>query len=201
MLVGDIMTRDVLTLVPEASVAEGLRLMAERGIHRLPVTDEPGELLGIVSDLDLRIAEAAGHLADPVRTVMTTSVVTVSEYAPLEEAAAIMRRKAISGLPVMRGNRIVGIVTSRDFFDVFARLLGADAPGVRITLILPNDRDVLLEILRGLRDRNGEIISLGMTKRGQDSLAVIKVSGLSEQEVERAVGVAGVAIADVLAEG
>ncbi|MGQ9554340.1 MAG: CBS domain-containing protein [Anaerolineae bacterium] len=200
MLVGDIMSRDVFTLAPEASVAEGLHLMNEHGIHRLPVVGPADELLGIVTSTDLRIAEAAGRLTDPVRAVMTKNVATVSEYCPLEDAASIMRQQAIGGMPVLRGDRIVGIVTDSDIFNVFSRLLGVGQPGVRLTLILPNDRDVLPELLQAVTDRGGEIISVGRIKRASGSLMVLKVGRLSEPEVQRIVTVPGVEIADVLTE-
>ena len=195
------MTREVLTLSADAPVAEGLRLMSDRTIHRLPVIDAAGGLLGIVSDTDLRIAEAAGRLGDCVSTVMTRRVLTVSEYCPLEEAASLMRRKGIGGLPVVRGDRLIGIITDGDIFDVFSRLLGVGLPGVRLTVSLPGDPQVLLELLQRIRERNGEVVALGTVKRNGGSLAVIKVTGIPEHLAQEAVRVVGAEVADILDEG
>lgn len=201
MLVGDVMTREVLTLRPDAPIAEGLRLMNDRTVHRLPIVDPAGELLGIASDMDLRIAEAAGRLGDCVSTVMTRRVLTVSEYCPLEEAASLMRQKGIGGLPVVRGNKLVGIITDGDIFAVFSQLLGVGLPGVRLTVLLPEDPHVLLELLRGMRERGGEILALGTLRRERGALAVIKVAGISEESAQAAAAVVGAEVTDVLTEG
>lgn len=201
MLVSDYMTRDVHTLAADATVADGLRLMNDRNIHRLPVVDASGDLLGIVSDMDLRIAEAAGRLADPVSAVMTRRVVTVSEYTPLEQAATTMRQKGIGGLPVVRGTKLIGIITDGDIFDVFAQLLGVGRPGVRLTVAVPHDRDVLLDLLTAIKDDDGEVVAVGTVRRGEISLMVLKVAGLAEEDAQRAVSLAGIEIADVLTEG
>jgi acetoin utilization protein AcuB len=201
MLVGDAMTREVQTLSAEAPIAEGLRMMNDRTVHRLPVIDASGDLLGIVSDMDLRIAEAAGRLGDPVSTVMTRRVVTVSEYCPLEEAASLMRQKGIGGLPVVRGDKLIGIITDGDIFDVFSRLLGVGLPGVRLTVSLPGGSDALLELLQGIRDRGGDIVALGTMSGEGGSLAVMKITGISEATAQEAVEVVGADVADVLDEG
>ncbi|MHB0878388.1 MAG: CBS domain-containing protein [Anaerolineae bacterium] len=195
------MTREVQTLGADAPIAEGLRLMNDRTIHRLPVIDAAGDLLGIVSDMDLRIAEAAGRLGDPVSTVMTRRVVTVSEYCPLEEAASIMRHKGIGGLPVVRGAKLIGIITDGDIFDMFARLLGVGLPGVRLTVTLPADPHVLLDLLQGIQGRGGEVVALGTIRRNGGSLVVIKVTGIPEQMAQDAVRVVGAEVSDVLSEG
>lgn len=201
MLVGDAMTREVQTLSADAPIAEGLRLMNDRTVHRLPVIDAGGNLLGIVSDMDLRIAEAAGRLGDPVSTVMTRRVVTVSEYCPLEEAASMMRQRGIGGLPVVRGDKLIGIITDGDIFDMFSRLLGVGLPGVRLTVALPGGSPVLLELLKSVHAHGGEVVSLGTIRRQDDSLVVMKVTGMSEEEAQQAVEVVGADIADVLDEG
>lgn len=200
MLVGDRMTRDIVTLAGDASVAEGLRLMNERGIHRLPVVEAGGDLLGIVSDMDLRIAEAAGRLADPVSSIMTKRVLTVGEYCPLEEAAALMRRKGVGGLPVVRGKQIIGIITDGDIFDVFAHLLGVGEPGVRLTVALPEPQGAILRLLGELSERGGEIVGMGTVREAHRHVVVIKAAGLSSEDAKQAVDVAGAELLDLLEE-
>ena len=199
MLVGDCMTRKVYTLQPEQTVADGLRLMSEHSIHRLPVVDRSGDLTGIVSDMDLRIAEAAGRLANPVSAVMTRGVVTATEYTPIEEAAALMREKAVGGLPVVRGRKIIGIITEGDIFGFLAHLLGLEEPGVRLTLALPADRQVMLDLLHHIGSLGGDIVALGTVRRGEHRLMILKVANLSAQDAQRAVEIAGVEMTDLLA--
>ena len=200
MLVGDKMTRNVVTVSPETTVADGLRLMNERGIHRLPVVETGRRLVGIVSDMDLRIAEAAGRLSDPVSAVMTRRVITVDEYDTLEYAATLMREKGVGGLPVLRGERLVGIITDGDIFDVFADLMGVGKPGVRLTLALPAEQGTIVELLQTVHRQGGAIVALGTVKLDTRHLMVLKVGNLTPEQAQQAVSLAGVELVDMLAE-
>jgi acetoin utilization protein AcuB len=200
VLVGDCMTRQVRSLGTATSVAEALEVMTDSDIHRMPVLDDCGTLVGIVSYMDLRIAEAAGRLGDPVQAVMTKRVVTVGEFCPIEEAAAVMRQRRVGGLPVMRGDSLIGIVTDGDIFDAFARLLGSGQAGMRLTLTLPDAQLALPDLLTEITKEGGHVISLGTLVRQQDCVVVVKVAGLTREQVERATGSVGVEISDILCE-
>lgn len=200
MLVGDHMTREVFTLTSDATVAEGLQAMNERGVHRFPVLGENGQIIGIASDMDLRIAEAAGRLSDPVSAVMTKRVVTVTEYAPLEEAAITMREKGIGGLPVVRGDKLIGIITDGDIFNVFSQLLGVCQRGLRLTIILPDDHQVIPDLLHEIIDHGGRITALGTLHPDGQHLMIIKVTGLEEEDVRLLIKGVGAEVADVLAQ-
>lgn len=130
-----IMTRQVITTTPEASIAEAARVMLEHHISGLPVVNDVGQLVGIVSQGDflrraeigtqrrrprwLRILTGWGEeAADFVRErgrkvgeVMNDSPITVSEDATLEDVSTAMEKNDIKRVPVMRGDRMVGIVT------------------------------------------------------------------------------------------
>jgi len=199
MLVGDRMTREVITITDSATVADGLRLMNERDVNRLPVLDSDGHLCGIVSDMDLRIAEAAGSLATPVGSVMTKRLITVGEYCPLEEAAMIMRQKRVGGLPVVRGNQLVGIITDGDIFDVFAQLLGVGSPGIRLTAELPSTR-AAVALLQELADRGGDIVGLGTMVESGRRLLTVKASGITTEDAHEAPQIVGATLLDALEE-
>ena len=130
-----IMTRQVITTTPEASIAEAARVLLDHHISGLPVVDDAGRLVGIVSEGDfLRRAEigtqrrrsrwlqlltgAGGAASDFVRErgrkvgeVMNSQPITVSEDATLEEVSATMEKNDIKRVPVMRGDKLVGIIT------------------------------------------------------------------------------------------
>jgi len=200
VLVSDRMTRDVITVPGDATVADGLRLMDERGVHRLPVLDGEGHLSGIVSDMDLRIAEAAGGLADRIRSVMTTRLVTISEYCTLEKAATLMRQKGVGGLPVVRGSQLVGIITDGDIFDVFTHLLGANQSGVRMTVDAPDSRTAMA-LLDEIAKAGGDVIGLGlMSMDAGRRLLAVKASGLTPAQAQAVCGLAGVSLTDLLEE-
>lgn len=176
MLIRDRMTPNPVTITPEASVPEALRLMRERKIRRLPVIDGHGRLVGIVSDKDLlhaspspatslavwEIPELLSRLK--IEKVMTRGVITVGEETPLEEAARIMADKSIGGLPVMRGESLVGIITETDLFKILLELLGGRRSGVRITVSVPSAKGQLAQITGAVFGVAGDIVGLGMSE-------------------------------------
>ena len=167
MLVRDRMTTNVFTVTGDTSLEAAMSEMRIRHIRRLPVLQE-GHLIGIVTWTDLMRAQPspASTLSRweipallekaPVREVMARSVETVAPDTPLEEAATIMRRRKIGGLPVVKNGTLVGIVTESDIFDAFISLLGARFPSYRITLDVDDSAAALPDItaafhLLGLR--------------------------------------------------
>ncbi len=103
--------RDVITVTPETTVEELLRMMEQHRIHGFPVVEDDNHLVGIVTWRDVR-------LADPqlkVRDVMTTDVITATEDITLEEAKRILHRHRIEKLPIVdEEGRVRGLITMRD---------------------------------------------------------------------------------------
>jgi CBS domain-containing protein len=126
--VQDIMSRDPVTIGPDAPLGVALETMRRREIRHLPVVDADGRLVGILTDRDLRQACFARTRALResftdlrVEDVMTWAVVTIPPGASLRQAAAVMFDRRIGGLPVVSDGRLVGILTERDLLSVFAR--------------------------------------------------------------------------------
>ena len=130
--VRDVMTRDPKTLGRNDQLSLADDLMRQERIRHLPVLDEDGELVGIVSQRDMfrgALARALGYGETAqrrmlgmllVKEVMTTQVVTVGPEAPIAEAARTMVDRKIGCLPVVEGGRLVGILTESDFVEVLA---------------------------------------------------------------------------------
>jgi acetoin utilization protein AcuB len=142
--------------------------MSLRHVRRIPVT-APGShgaaLVGIVSSHDVwRACPASLHPlsaeawpADEdasVGAVMTSKVVTTTPDTPIEAAASLMRKRKIGALPVVRGERLVGIVTESDLLDVLLELAGAGERGLRVSLELDEGDDVVHELL-AVGERHG----------------------------------------------
>jgi acetoin utilization protein AcuB len=110
-------------------------------------------------------------------------VITVDEQTPLEEAARIMADNRIGGLPVMRGDELVGIITETDLFKIFLEMLGAREAGVRLTLKVPDRRGLLADLTASIAGIGGNIISLGTFVGDEPGTALItvKVADVSEQ--------------------
>jgi CBS domain-containing membrane protein len=132
MKVSDLMTSEATTLQRNEMLSLAEQLMNLGRIRHLPVVDEDGELVGIVSQRDLfhsGLLRALGHgkhsaarVRDmlPVKEVMSTDVVTTTRDASLEEAARLMFDRKIGCLPVVENGRLVGILTEGDFVAYFA---------------------------------------------------------------------------------
>lgn len=135
MLVRDVMQTNVVTVTPKTTLPEALRLVQQRRIRHLPVV-EKGELIGIISDRDLKraMAPSATTLEVPelnflldqlsAAEIMTRTVITIAPTVPVEEAARLMVKEKISALPVTEGIRLIGIVTETDVLELLVRVMG-----------------------------------------------------------------------------
>lgn len=135
--VSDVYTRDAITVAPETPAAEARKLMDEHDIRRLPVVQED-RLVGIVTLLDLMqsvpLSEATSseqeldYLLEQVMVeqIMTRDVHAVGEDTHLATVASLMLEHKIGGVPVVEGERVIGIVTESDIFRVLVDLLQAE---------------------------------------------------------------------------
>jgi acetoin utilization protein AcuB len=190
------MTKKPITIRSDASVSDALDLMHEKKVHRLPVLDTKGRLVGIVSEGDLLYAspspatslnvwEIHSLLAKlKVDKVMTRKLITVADDAPVEEAAQIMVEKKIGGLPVVCEKKLVGIVTETDLFKVFISMLGGYRPGVRLTASIPGVKGTFAKIATAIFKNGGDIVGLGFNDVSdvpqEDWEMVIKVQGVTK---------------------
>lgn len=143
----------------------------QRRIRHLPVV-EGGELVGIVSDRDLKRAKASPatsleaheltHLLNrlTMAEIMTRRVITVAPMVPVEEAARVMVREKISALPVIEEGRLVGIVTETDVLELFVKAMGAEEPSSRLDVVLGERRSALAEVVRTVEEAGVPIASI-----------------------------------------
>src|SRR3712207_62779 len=130
--VRDAMTREVVTVRPQTSVAEAWGLCRERDIRHLPVV-EGGRLVGIVSDRDLRDVSPPRGIPDEentlgwvrVRDIMSAELVTSHPLDTIEHAAREIYDRKIHCLPVVVDGELVGIITSSDMMRTLIELVGA----------------------------------------------------------------------------
>jgi acetoin utilization protein AcuB len=134
MIVRDLMTKDVISVPPWMPMLDARALMTKERIRHLPVTSPEGELLGIITDRDIRLnlpSQATSlsvweinHLLAKLTVdgVMTQAVLTVGPDRPARDAAQLMLDHQIGALPVEEGRRLVGIVTETDLLRAFIRM-------------------------------------------------------------------------------
>jgi CBS domain-containing protein len=150
----EVMSRDVVTISSEEPILHAVRIMLQRKFSGLPVVDAAGTLVGIVTEGDLlrrvetgtvrrrprwiefvagpgRLADEYAHAAGKfVKDVMTRDVATVTEDAELETVVGLMEDQHIKRLPVVRENKVVGIITRQNLLRQLAGLAKAQ-PSVR----------------------------------------------------------------------
>lgn len=136
--VGDVMTREVVTISPDAPFKHIEQLMHEHGISALPVVDPEGGVVGVVSEADLllrteaEVSEPRGLTRDArdrrtkgqARTaagLMSTPAISVTPSMPLAAAARLMRKRSVKRLPVVEHGRLVGIVSRADVLTSYLR--------------------------------------------------------------------------------
>lgn len=125
MFAKDIMTRDVITVSPGASVKSLAQTIIKNQISGVPVIDAKGKIVGVVSEADIITKKGK-----QVKEIMSKRIFTAAEDAPLEQIAALMTTHRISRVPVMRGEKLVGIVSRAD-------IVGAMALGDHIAIASP----------------------------------------------------------------
>ena len=127
-----IMSTDLVTLPPEATLAEARTLMHNNRIHHLPVVKDNKELIGLVTltnvlaatDSILRDADNRIHANEVlVRDIMVTEIATIDERASLRQAALFIEKHQIGCLPIVTDGKLRGIITDTDFVGVAINLL------------------------------------------------------------------------------
>lgn len=125
---------EVVALAPDMTVADAVKLFAERRIGAAPVLGDGGEVLGIFSERDVMHclqAQGAAALAMPIFEVMTAPAIGVAPGEPVIAALALMTRRRIRHLPVLDGGRLVGFVSIGDLVKHRIDRIEADAAAMR----------------------------------------------------------------------
>jgi len=163
MLVARRMSRNPIAIEPEASIQEAIELMKEHSIRHLPVVDGEERLVGWVSDTDLRGVFMASMIEElTVGDVMIADPITVSSSDVLEQAALLITKHKIGGMPVLEDGKLVGIITVVDILEAFIDIMGVLGSSSRLDVRLDNSRDAFQQVSRIIREHDGEIISVGI---------------------------------------
>lgn len=185
MLVREVMTTPVVTVTPETTIKSAVELLAQHAITAMPVLDDRGELVGVVSEADvlleaflpdqraheIPVQVSAGPPMARVAQVMSRHVLTIREDADLAEATDLMVSTVAKSLPVVSGNRVVGMVSRRDLVNVLAERDG-DIEAAVDELIRSAGYDWSAEVVDG-------VVSLtGPEARGDIAIAEVLVASI-----------------------
>lgn len=197
MFVKNKMTTNPFTISPDQTIPDAQEIMSANGVKRLPVIKN-GKLVGIVSKGDIMQVSPSkatsfsmGEITyllskTKISQVMTKNPRTISPNALLEEAATLMRDNNIGFLPVVDGEKLVGIITESDIFDSFIELLGFREFGTRLT-IEAEDAPGIMTNLTAVIGSTGANITHIAVYRGMNgrSAVVIGLNTLNTEEIEK----------------
>lgn len=194
MAVKDFMTKRVVFIDPDTSIAHAADLMREQNLHRLPVMDH-GKLVGLVTEGT--IAEATPSKATTlsiyemnyllnktkVKDVMVRDVFTLDEDASLEDAVYLMFKHKVGILPVMKGDELRGVITDRDVFNAFLEVAGYGAPGTRVRVRTTNQVGVLERAVHAVVERDLNIDNVVNIPNADGSVTIeLQLEGQTDHE-------------------
>jgi len=200
MLVGDRMSKPVLSVNPETPVQDALAQMRMEHVSRYPVLNKKGKLVGIVCESDLLNASPSeattlsvweiNYLLSKitVERVMSKNVITVTENSTLEEAARLMADHRIGGLPVMRDDSVVGIITETDIFRLFLEMMGGRESGIRVSVLVKEVPGMLHRLTKAIDHVGGNIIAISTFsgESTEDREITLKVSEIDTDTLQKA---------------
>ena len=196
MTVSKNMTINPVTTTPDMGVFEAFELMKNEGVQRLPVLDNDGNLVGIISEKNITSAAADRKVSIvefalllskiKVGDVMTKEVITVSVDDPVELAARKMSDNDISILPVVDNDgKLVGIVSRSDLFRLLLELFGTRHYGIRVTFRIKDQKGVIAKLAIALEKIGANIVSIGNLDSDQGySTIIMKINGVDENLIK-----------------
>lgn len=191
--VRDAMTREVVTLGPQASVDEATAICEGEKLRHLPIVED-GRLIGLVSDRDLRSVTGATQPEVKVREVMVEKLDTAHPLDTLDHATRRLYEGKIGCLPVVDEGELVGIITSSDMLQILTELIGGFGAGSWLEVEVPNQPGALAEVFDVLRESRVNVSSvfLAPTQRASYRLhaathrmAVLRMENTHPHDVAR----------------
>jgi acetoin utilization protein AcuB len=172
MLVKDWMTTDPITVNPDTSVMKASQIMKENNVRRLPVINDKGQVVGIVTDRDLKEASPSKattldvhelyYLLSElkVKDIMSRKVITITPEETVEKAAVIMLEHKVTGLPVVENGRLIGILSQGDVFRVLTSITGIYRGGTQFAFTLEDRPGSIKEVADVIRKHGGRMVSI-----------------------------------------
>jgi len=165
MKIKSLMIPDPIVITSEASIAEAIEIMKINSIRHLPVVSKKtGALQGFVTMADLRLGLIPSMVSDvSLSDVMIKNPITIDPDDDIEIAAQLIYRYKIGGIPVVKKNRLFGIITESDILRAFIDMMGILSGSSRIDVEIGDDPDAFNRALRVIQECQGGVINIGMT--------------------------------------
>jgi len=187
MKIHSLMIPDPITITAGASISEAIELMKINSIRHLPVVSQGKKLEGFLTLVDLKQGLIPSMLGDlTLQDLMIKEPITVSPDDDIEFAAQLIYKNKIGGMPVVKGDQLVGIITATDILRTFIDMMGILSSTSRIDVVINDQSGSLKTALQIINDTGGDIINVGMTAQQTGKriyyvrLAACKTAGIKK---------------------
>lgn len=168
MLIEDIMNRNVVTVKPTDTIRLAMLMTAQHRIRHLPVIDESGKLVGIISDRDLRDAcpSKLENCQDdeifnrPIEVIMHKNVITAHPLDFVEEAAYTLYENKVGCLPVVDQDELRGILTESDILHTLVELMGVHYPSSHVEVEVDDRPGMLADVASVFKEMRSNVNSV-----------------------------------------
>jgi acetoin utilization protein AcuB len=164
MKITSLMVPNPITITEKTSIREAIELMKTNSIRHLPVVSGKNRLKGFVTLADMRQGLIPSMVAGvSLSDLMIKDPIVVAPDADIEIAAKLIYKHKISGMPVVKNNKLVGIITESDILRAFIDMMGLLTASSRIDVVIGDEPDSLKKALQIINDTGGDIINVGQT--------------------------------------
>jgi len=158
MKIHSLMIPDPITITVNATISEAIELMKINSIRHLPVVSEDKTLQGFLTLDDLKQGLIPSMLGDlTLQDLMIKDPITVSPDDDIETAAQLIYKNKIGGMPVLKGDQLVGIITATDILRTFIDMMGILSSTSRIDVVINDKAGSLKKALQIINDKGGDI--------------------------------------------
>ena len=179
MIVKEVMSKNPVTIGPATKLRVLNELMKANDVRHVPVVKN-GKMIGIVTEKDIRYAMIPEKIPGKkvpqgwnldhlkVQDIMIENTITIAQEAQVEEAARIIYGLKIHALPVMKNDKLVGIISVMDILGIFIEMMGMLKSSSRIDVLMEESQANFDKVSKIIHKNNGQIIGVGITPYPKD---------------------------------
>ncbi|MDY6789851.1 MAG: CBS and ACT domain-containing protein [Thermodesulfobacteriota bacterium] len=200
MKINSLMIPDPITITEKASVSDAIELMKANSIRHLPVVSRQKMLKGFLTLADLKQGLIPSMLGDLTLTdLMIKNPITVDPDHDIEIAAQLIYKHKIGGIPVVKKNKLVGIITESDILRAFIDMMGILTASSRIDVVIKDEPGLFSKVLQIINDNGGDIINVGITaQQTSKRIYYFRLSACKTDIIKKALEDSGFQVPDAM---
>ena len=200
MKINALMIPDPITITEKASVSDAIELMKVNSIRHLPVVSQKKMLKGFLTLADLKQGLIPSMVGDLTLTdLMIKKPITVDPDNDIEIAAQLIYKYKIGGIPVVKKNKLVGIITESDILRAFIDMMGILTASSRIDVVVKDEPGLFKKALQIINDNGGDIINVGMAaQQTSKRIYYFRLSVCKTDIIKKALEDSGFEVADAM---